>query len=338
MTNYKIIMQKIMEQLTAYKGEVDEMAVAYMADKTKHEKELEGMEGEYTPKFISESRRNWKPKTDYAKIISLARETHQTVVENCLDELKSQLDHCFQIPVDSGFAATISAIDTLGLTLNNTEFKVLEGAANTYWSRRLLSHLDTSRTTPEQRTVIENGEPKAVDGERKTPYPYVNLPDIEKIYAAFRSLKNAINTAFEGYCGEKYQLKDFVFPKNKYVEETNAQIEEQYGIQPPKPTVDPLQVTKMANAARCFNEDCHPYTEFSEIMDQLTAITPKSKRKKTLTDDDRKLIDRLIDPRFPTLAKQEAAEIAGLNQHLAEILSLDSRYSEIVGKVLKGEK
>lgn len=337
MANYKIIMQKMMEQMADFKREIDDLADSYELEKQKFEKELESMKGKFTAEYVEESRKNWKPKLDYKKIIDLARKTHQTVAQNCLDELKSQLDHCFQIPVDSGFAATISAIDTLGLTLNNTEFKVLEGAANGYWSRRLLSHLGTSRTTPEQRTVIENGEPKAVDGERKTPYPYVNLPDIEKAYDSLQNLKNAVNMAFEAYCGKGYALKDIIFPPSRYTEETNAKIKQEYGINSPAPIMDTMQISKMASSVKCFDENYHCYTEFSEMMDGLMVIIPKSKKKKTLTDNDRKLIDRLIDPRFPTSAKSEAVELARLDQHLAEILSLDSRYSEVVRKISGGE-
>lgn len=332
--NYQKIMQKIMEQLTAYKGEVDEMAVSYVAEKSKHEKELEGMRGKYTESYIEESRKNWEPKADYGKIISLARETHGKIAENYLEKAKSELDRYFQVPVGSGFAATVTAVNALGVTLNNREFEVLQGASGGYWGLRLLNELGTSRTKPEQRTVLENGEPKAIEGERKTPYPYVNLPNIEKAYNALQGVKNAVNMAFNAYCGKDYALKDFVFPKDKATEEAHAKIAAEYGVTPPEQRLDNMQISRMASSVKCFDENYHCYTEFSELMGSLAATMPKPKKKETLTDDDKTLIDKLINPNYPMLAKDEAVTLAKLNKDLAEILRLDSRYGAAVKEAL----
>lgn len=323
-----------MEQLTAYKGEVDEIAIAYMADKAKHEKELKDMEGKYTESYVEESRRNWKPKTDYGKIISLARETHGKIATDYLDKAKSELDRYFQIPVDSGFAATVSAVKALGVTLNNKELEVLQGASGGYWGLRLLNELGMSRTTPEQRTVIENGEPKAIGGERKTPYPYANLPDIEGIYGSLQNVKNAINMAFEAYCGQNHELKDIVFPLDNAREQTNAKLAETYGVQPPKQTLDNITISKMASAGKCFDENYRSYVEFSELMGSLAATMPKPKRKEKLTDSDKALINKIINPNYPTLAKDEAVSFAKADEHLAELLRLDSRYGAAVKEAL----
>lgn len=79
--------------------------------------------GKYTENYIEESHRNWKPKISYGKIIDLARETHQKIATYYLDKAKNELDKYFQIPVDNGFAATVSAIKALGMTLNNREME-----------------------------------------------------------------------------------------------------------------------------------------------------------------------------------------------------------------------
>lgn len=332
--NYQRIMQKIMEQLTAYKGEVDEMATAYVAEKAKHEKELKDMEGKYTESYIEESRRNWKPKADYEKIISLARETHGKLAESYLDKAKSELDRYFQIPVDSGFAATVSAIKALGVTLNNREFELLQGASGGYWGRRLLNELGVSRTKTEQGAELENGQTKHIEKEVSRPYVGVELPDIEAAYDTLQNVKNTVNMAFEAYCGENHVLQDVVFPKDRYAEETHAKIKEQYGIDTPKPTMNTMQIARMASSIKGFDENHKAYTEFSDMMSALMATMPKPKRKEKLTDNDKALIDKIINPNYPTLAKDEAVSFAKADEHLAELLRLDIRYGAAVKEAL----
>ena len=61
---------------------------------------------------------------------------------------------------------------------------------------------------------------------------------------------------------------------------------------------------------------------------------PEPKRKTTLTDGDRKLIDTLINSNYPSLAQDDAIRIAKTDSRLAEILSLDERYGAGVRKAL----
>lgn len=332
--NYQRIMQKIMEQLTAYKSKVDEMAVAYVAEKTKYEKQLQSMEGKYTESYIAEERRNWKPKVNYRGIIDLARETHRKIAMGYFDKIKSEMDSYFSTPVNADFASTLVAVKTLGLNLTNYEFSLLQSSSNGYMGRRLLNELAVSRTKTEQRAELENGEMKRTEKEVKMPYGGVELPDIEKAYDSLQGVQNALNVAFEGYCGESYELKDIVFPLSKATEETNAKLVAAYGVQPQKQTLDAVTISKMATSAKCFDENYHSYTAFSELMGGLAATMPEPKRKEVLTDDDKKLIDTLIDSRYESLAKDQAVQIAKADEHLAELLRLDERYGQSVKQAL----
>ncbi|MDE7280368.1 MAG: hypothetical protein K2N36_01330, partial [Ruminiclostridium sp.] len=83
-----------------------------------------------------------------------------------------------------------------------------------------------------------------------------------------------------------------------------------------------------------FNENYQSYTELSEIMENLAATMPTPKRKEVLTDDDKKLIDTLIDSKYESLAKDHAVQIAKADEHLAELLRLDTRYGEAVKTAL----
>lgn len=331
---YKKYIQEIMQELKQYKDKVDEMATAYTAEKTKFEKSLEDMRGKYTPEYIEDSRKNWKPKINYRGLIDFAREVHQTNSMSYFDKIKSEIDGYFQIPVDNGFAATVTAVKSLGVTLNNREFELLQGASGGYWGLRLLNELGVSRTKTEQRAELEDGQTKRVEKEVKTPYTTVNLPDIEAAYNSLQSVKNAINIAFDGYCGENYELKDIVFPLSKATEETNAKLAAAYGVQPQKQTLDAVTISQMATSVKCFDENYHSYTAFYEMMGGLAATMPKPKRKETLTDDDKKLIDTLIDSRYESLAKDQAVQIAKADEHLAELLMLDTRYGEAVKTAL----
>lgn len=244
------------------------------------------------------------------------------------------MDSYFQIPIGSGFAATVAAIKALGVTPNNREFDLLQGSSGGYWGRRLLNELAISRTKTEQGAELENGEMKRTEKEAKMPYGGVELPDIEKVYDSLQNVKNAVNMAFEGYCGTNYELKDIVFPIDKALEQTNAKLSETYGVQPQKPKLDNMAISRMAGSVKCFDESHRPYTAFSEIMENIEATMPEPKGKTTLTDSDRNLIDTLISPNYPSLAQSDAIKIAKADSRLAEILSLDERYGKAVKEAL----
>lgn len=334
---YQKFMKKVMEQLSEYKRTVDTLAADYSTEKARHEKELKSMQGKYTEEYIEESRRNWKPSSkNYSDMISTARELHRRTTNAYLDQIQKELDAYFQIPVDSGFAATVTAIKALGVTPNNREFELLQGASGGYWGRRLLNELAISRTKTEQAAELDdNNEMKRTERETKIPYGGVELPDIEKMYDGLQNVKNAVNIAFSGYCGENYELKDVVFPLSKTAEETSAKIEATYGVKAQPQKLDTLTISKMANSLKCFDENYRSYTVFSKMMQDIEATMPPQPEKKTvLTDSDRKLIDTLISPNYPALAQSEAVKIAKADSRLGELLSLDERYGAGVRKAL----
>ncbi len=331
---HKEFIKKIIQQMKTYENIVDGLSSSYVEEHAKHEQELEAMRGKYTESYIEESRRNWKPSRDYGKLITAAREKHQKNANAYLDKIKAEMDGYFQIPVDSGFAATVTAVKSLGLTLNNREFEVLQGASGGYWGLRLLNELGVSRSKTEHQAVLEDGEPKYEKVEKGIPYRGVELPDIEKAYDCLRDAKKAVDLAFENYCGANNELKDIVFPLSKYKEETNAKLAQEYGIQPPKQTRDIMTISKMASAKKFFDENHAYYAALSEMMDSLDATMPKPKRKTELTDYDRKLIDTLVNSNYPAIAQDDAVRIAKADSRLGEILSLDERYGAAVRKAL----
>lgn len=335
---HKAFMGKVMEQLREYKGIADRLAVAYAREKAEFEAELKSMENVYLPEHIEESRRNWEPKTDYGKQLSVARQRGQKVADAYLNGIEEEMDSYFQIPVDSGFAATVTAIKSVGVTLNNQEFSLLQDASKGYWGLRLLNELAVSRSTERQVTTMEDGEMKYEKREEKKPYNNVNLPDIEKAYNVLQNVRNAVDMAFEGYCGEGYALKKIVFPLDKAVEETNSKLAEVYNAQPQRQTLDTMSIVKMASAPKFFDESYPSYVELMKILDDMEATIPEPKRKTELTEEDIELIDTLIDSQYPSIAEQQAVKIARLDRRLAELLRLDERYSRAVRKALREDR
>ena len=129
-------------------------------------------------------------------------------------------------------------------------------------------------------------------------------------------------------------MKDIVFLIDKALEQTNAKLSEIYGVQPQKPTLDNMAISRMAGSVKCFDENYCSYTAFSEMMGNIAATVPEPERKTVLTDSDRKLIDTLISPNYPTLAQSDVIKIAKADSRLTEILSLDERYGKEVRKAL----
>ncbi len=334
--NYKKIMQKIFAELSMYKSEIDKLASDYQSEHGKFDEEMEAAKGKYTESFIAESRANWKPQLDYAGLVNMARETHSKNVTRCITQLEQYLNDYFRAPADANFCATLTAIKALGVNLSNREFSLLQESANGYVGRRLLNELAVTRTKTEQVAELKDGEVTRAEKEKAVPCTSVNLPDIEKVYEGLQNVKNAVDTAF-AYCGANYELKDIIFPPSKATEETNARIEAVYGakVQPQK--LDNLTIARMSSSIKCLNENYDSYTAFSEMMGELSATMPEPKGKTTLTESDKKLIDIMIEPQYPALAASKAVEIAKSDERLAEILRLDSRYSQEVRKALGEE-
>lgn len=335
--NYKKIMQKILAELSMYKSEIDKLAISYQGERKRFDEEMEAAEGKYTPEFIAESRANWKPRLDYTGLVNMARERHSKNVTRCISQLEQQLNDYFKTPADANFCATLNSIKLLELTPNNLELKLLQETSGTYWGRKLLNHLAISRTQTEQAAELKGDKMVRTEKENKIPYGGIDLVDIGKSYDALQSVKNTVSTALEGYSGEGFELKDIIFSPNKTAEETSRKLAEAYGMQPQKQTLGAVEISKMATSIKCFEANCRSYVEFARMMDSINATLPKPPKKTELTEDDRKLIDLMIEPQYPSLAADKAVEIAKCDEKLAELLGLDERYGQRVRKALGKE-
>lgn len=336
--NYRKLMEQIFAELAEYKRSIDAWIVPqYLRECRTRDEEIQNMQGKYTNEYIQEYIQNWEPDTDYGELIRTAREQRYTAAKDCLDQIQQELDGYFSAPVTSDFAATLTSVKALGLNLTNLEFSLLENNAKSYLDRRLLNELAITRCAEVVKTKLnQDSEPEAVKANEPKPFNGIFVPDAEIVYNDFQGVKNAVDTAFTGYCGENYILKDIIFPLSEATEQTNAKLVEEYGIAPPKQIRSTIDIIKMSGAEKCFDRNYAPYVAFIETMDKLESAIPKPPKKTTLTSADVALINTLIDPTYPSLAQGKATEIAKADERLAELLLLDPRYNKAVAEALKG--
>lgn len=302
---YKNYVAGITKALKEYKELVDAMAVAYKRDKKQIEETAKGMQGKWTQEYIDKYKRENNPIFKYKKQMQGYRARYEPTVTKYLDFLKKQIDDYFNAPINPDFANKINAIKISGLKLSNLEFELLQGAATTYMERRLLNQLAMSRTsTSIQHTWDVNesngGKNGVKDVEVSDPCCVVELPDIEGMYQAYKDYKSAVTGLLYRYAGANAELTAALDSK----------------------TEDYIAVTMDAY----FRSNSE--TAFLERMDKANSILPQTKRE--LTESDKKLIDALVDPKYPSLAKETVKGIAENSPELAELFALDERYSQYV--------
>lgn len=338
--NYRKLMEQIFAELAEYKRSIDGWIVPqYLRECKMRDEKVQKMQEKYTNEYIQEYIKNWKPDTDYGELIRTAREQRYTAAKDCLDQIKQELNEYFSAPASPDFATALSGIKALGLNLTNLEFSLLGNTAKSYLDRRLLNELATTRCTEVVKAKLnQDSEPEAARVSKPIPFTGIFVPDIEKVYDSFQSVINAIDTAFTGYCGENYVLKDIIFPLSEATEQANTRLESEYGIVPQKQTRNITDIIQMSGAEKCFDKNYAPYVAFIEAMDKIESIMPKPPKKTTLTNADAALIDTLIDQKYPSLAQDTAIKIAKADERLAELLLLDPRYSKAVTEALKGER
>lgn len=296
---YQKHVKRISEALAKYKTEVDNLERSYNAERQKVKEEATRMRGKWTNEYINQYIADNNPDASIKAKFQSARASVEPVVLDSLERIKRSLDDYFNAPVKTDFTNKIMAIKLSGLQLSDLEFKILQDSATSYMEYRLLNQLAETRT--QKGEVVELGADGA--GQRKTvdlqnPYTKVNLPDIEATYKAFESYKSSVNSLLYSYSGINAEMAHLL----------------------DKQLPDYISVT-MDMYFRLNKE-----TEFTSVMDKANSILPESKVKKELTENDKRLIDTLIDNRYPSLAKDRVKALAEADANIGELLLRDERY------------
>lgn len=246
------------------------------------------------------------PIAKYKKQMQDARAKQEPTILHYLELINKQLDSYFSAPVSREFADKISAIKISGLQLSDLEFELLRDTATTYLECRLLNCLAESRTKTESKHIYDAEHPNGgangvVDVERRDPYIGLRLPNIDKVYKAFKDYRAAARGLLYSYAGTKAELYEALDENTSLFMTVN------------------MDSYFRDNAAE----------EFSKVMDEANAILPENKIKRTLTENDKKLIDTLISPNsLPFMAERTVKEIAASSPELKELLLLDERYAK----------
>lgn len=128
-------------------------------------------------------------------------------------------------------------------------------------------------------------------------------------------MRNNVNTAFDWYCGDNLDLKEYIgYESGNFAHAGNV-----------------------THAIKCFDiEKNDSYKNFSKVMDKANDILKESD-KTSLTDDDKALINSMLPDydKYPSVAKLQAVEIAKSSSKMAALLMLDERYNETVSEALE---
>lgn len=299
--NYKNYFNKALAELGTYKNAVKGVIAIHSADMREHEAKVAAMRGKYTEEYIDEYCKTWKSSNDYEEIMSTQRGENKKMANFYLDLIKEQIDNYFQAPVNSDFANKVMAIKTTGMRLSQKEFDLLQDQATSYMERRLLNEL--ARTSDSEE---KDGTYLQLSAE---------VPDIDSVYKAYNSMRNNVNTAFDWYCGDNLDLKEYIgYESGNFAHAGNV-----------------------THAIKCFDiEKNDSYKNFSKVMDKANDILKESD-KTSLTDDDKALINAILPDydKYPSVAKSQAVEIAKSSSKMATLLMLDERYNETVSEALE---
>lgn len=295
---YEYYVRKITEALEKYKKEVDALEKTYLLEKQKVENYAKDMSGKWTEEYIEKYCMENNPNYKYKNQLSETRKSTEPVVLHYIEMLKGTIDRYFNAPVKTDFANKITTIKLSGLQLSDLEFKVLQDSATSYMERRLLNQLAVSRTT-DNGVMVQNAETGETEYKKvSNPYLQLELPNIEDTYNAFNKYTQYAKGLLYEYAGEYAKLAHLL------------------------DTETPEYVAINMDAYL----KCEADKEFKKVMEKANSILPESKIKRELTENDKRFIDTLIDPKYPNLEKEKVKKLAECDTDIETLLLLDERY------------
>lgn len=299
---FKKYVDAITEALNLHKEQIDLLEKRLAEEQDKFRERVLSMAGVYTESYIEEFKKNYKLPMDFKAEMAKLSNVAMTEVTDNLEAIKRRLDAFFNAPVRQEFANKVNSIAITGLALTDREFRILKDSASSYLEMRLLNQLAESRSRMEKVVEIDKqtGTPERKNMKVANPFLGLEVPDIDEIYSAFESYSMNAKRFADSYCGENTGLKQFL---------------------------DDVPIPLAVTADSYFRNKADE--SFLSVMEKAVTLLPKAE-KKTLTEKDKKLIDTLIDPRYPNLAKDTARTLAESSPEIEELLKLDPRYREFL--------
>lgn len=342
---YKGFIVSIKDELLAFKRGVDSLVADFDKEEADMKKKLGEMREKYSESFANEYKEKWQPKRhDYKKEIEKLKGKCRNRLDTHLGQIKRELNEYFSTPPSPEFTALVSSIKTIGIRLSNEEFDSLRHEANGYWGLRLLSEIAGQRTKEGTKTEVKDGNIKTSQVETPDPAS-VRMPSIKNTYSVLKGLENSISIAL-GYMGKDGQLKRFFPDESSILEENNKKnhehLKEKYGFAADyesRPSASSIiQPVIASQQIQRLTGNGEAYSAFLDAMGGVECTIKKQDRYEQLSDNEREIVDALVDPRYEYSKKEKVEKLVKTNDIAAELLMRDGRYRNIAIEALEVEK
>ena len=299
---YKNYVRKISDALAKFKTDVDTLEGLYKLEHEKVQAKAEEMRGKWTDAYINQYVADNNPDNNFKARLQNARASVEPIVLHYLEMIQKTLDDYFNAPIRPDFANKIMTIKLSGLQLSDLEFNILKDSVTSYLECRLLNQLAESRTKKGEAVYMDNnGQPHRKETDISNPY-YIEVPNIEETYNGFKNYKQSARGLLYNYSGQNAKMSHLL----------DNDVPNYISI-------------SMDSYFRNKKEE-----EFTKVMEKANSILPEAKVKRELTENDKKVIDLIIDEKYPTLASTKVREVAEAMPELRELFLLDERYAKYV--------
>lgn len=302
--------------LIAHRNRIDALARKYKIEKQAFDDALERdrQSGIYSESYLEEKAKSFKPSIDYTAEIKTTSEANIAEFNRFCDEIKEKLDTYFRAPVSSEFSNTVMAIKTTGLALTDMELQTLQKSATSYIEQRIFNELAISR--------------KDVKGN-PNPYPHlVNPADIETVMRQYEEFKYSGLNMLKIYAGriEHEQKNRLSIPE---VEDAIL-----YDYLPNSGNYPKINKALSGVADSSLkNNYAGEFINFlmrEGIANEDMLKGEDEDKLKPLTDDEKALIDLIIEPdKYPYSVKSRVVENSK-NPILKELFLKDERLADFV--------
>lgn len=288
----KFFINVITKIITRYKDFVDGLAESFSKEHGAKIEEIKTMSGKYTEEYIqtTKERELASLKAKYQKDIQDQKAGKAKQIDNLCQSLKKNVDSYFAQPIKTDLLNLINLINASSMDLNPAEMELLNSSAESYFEKKAISNL-FGRMSGQ----VKEGEAYYTgNGYYKHS---VEVPDISKAYVYLRQFIQEAVDFIDNYTGPQMELSDNpVSDKSTWIAKTKCHFLEN-------------------------NTGANLLVSLGDISDSTNTA---------LSEEDKKVIDALIDDKYPSLAKDKAAEIAKASPELALLLADDPRYTETV--------
>lgn len=261
--------------------------------------------GHFSESYIQETFNKRIAELDIKGRLEKSKAETLTRVKSLLGYCKADMDAFFTGDVTRGFAEKINAYNSVGVDLSDREFDLLHKQAKTYSDLRLIQTFAEKRNEKIRTTEVDkDGNINAVDKVSGNGFVSrtVKVPDIERAYAMHEEYERAVLSFVSHYYGNENELLN----------------------------VSGSNIASFVGALSTNYYDHKAKDKYNKYIEELSAFLPENKVKTELTDNDKRLIDALVDEKHPFLAKSEVKRWIDINPDYADLFALDDRYAQFV--------